>query len=198
MIGNIKTLAYPVVILAAGFSDRMGMMKPLLRFNENETFLSYIISEYEKLNSAEIILVTNETVIAAIEKVSLKNVKIVINKNPSSGRFNSIKIGLNTLKTKDACFIHNADNPFVNHSLLYKMTMSVNDKNYVVPVYKGKGGHPVLIGQTVIKHICKQKQTEADLREILKLFERINIRTTDEKILYNINTKKDYNNYFRK
>lgn len=198
MIGNIKTLAHPVVILAAGLSDRMGMMKPLLRFNEKETFLSHITAEYKKLGSSEIIIVTNKSVVAAIDKTSLKKEKIVINKNPSSGRLNSIKIGLNALKKKNACFIHNADNPFVNQPLLHKMTLSVNDNNIVVPVYKGKGGHPILVGRKAIKYICKQKQTDMDLREILKCFERINVQTTDEKILCNINTLDDYNKMFYK
>ncbi|MFH0865326.1 MAG: NTP transferase domain-containing protein [Bacteroidota bacterium] len=196
MIGNIKTPAFPVVILAAGLSERMGLMKPLLKFNEKEIFLSHIIAEYEKLGSQEIIIVTNETVVNEIDKTSLRNAEIVINKNPASGRLHSIKIGLNLLKTKNACFIHNTDNPFVNQPLLHKMTLSVNDNNIVVPVYKGKGGHPILIGRKVIEHICKQKQTDADLRELLKYFERINVQTTDEKILCNINSMEDYNKYF--
>lgn len=198
MIGNIKTLAYPVVILAAGLSERMGIMKPLLKFNEEETFFSHIIAEYEKFGSHEIIIVTNETVFASIDKTGLRNVKIVINKNPSSGRLSSIKTGLKALKTQNACFIHNADNPFVNHSLLHEMSLPVSENDIIVPEYKGKGGHPILIGRKAIKYICKQKQTDSDLREILKLFERINIQTDDKKILYNINTKEDYNKYFGK
>jgi molybdenum cofactor cytidylyltransferase len=198
MTGNIKTLNPPVLVLAAGLSERMGTMKPLLKFDEKDTFLSHIIAEYEKFGSKEIIVVTNEKVVNVISETVLENIKIILNKNPLSGRLGSIKLGLKALKTKGACFIHNTDNPFVNSGLLMEMASMSNDENYIVPVFKGKGGHPILIGRKAIEHVNSLKQADADLREILKSFERINAQTTDERILYNMNTMEDYNKYFKK
>lgn len=198
MTENIKISAHSVVILAAGLSERMGFLKPLLKFDEFDNFLSHIVSEYEKIAIPEIIVVTNEAVRVAIGEKKIGNAKIIINKNPGLGRFGSIKIGLNEVKKKNACFICNADNPFINTALLIKMASKVKEENYIVPEFEGKGGHPILMGCKVMEAICKQKQNDVDLREVLRPFERMNITTDDERILYNINTKEDYNYYFRK
>lgn len=198
MTGNIKTIASSVVILAAGLSERMGVMKPLLRFDERQTFLSHIYSEYKKLGPAEIILVTNESVVSAIDKECFGNANIIINKNPSEGRLQSVKIGLEALNKNDACFIHNVDNPFVNAELLIEMSKKVNNGNYIVPVFNGKGGHPILVGKRAIEYICLQKKPDMNLREVMNVFDRVNVNTSDARILCNVNTLEDYYTYFNK
>ncbi|HNW98492.1 MAG TPA: NTP transferase domain-containing protein [Bacteroidales bacterium] len=196
MSENDNKISSSVVILAAGLSERMGKMKPLLSFNNNKTFLEQIISQYQKFNSSEIVVVTNNYVNENLKLSVYKNVKIIINHTPSLGRMSSIILGINALTEKKCCFIHNVDNPFVNIDLLEKLQLFINDENYVTPVYNDKGGHPILIGKNALEKISVQKIEDADLREIFKPFKRKNVQTDDEKILYNINTIDEYKKYF--
>lgn len=186
----------PVIVLAAGLSERMGMMKPLLKFSGDETFLEHIVEAYRKYGASEIMVVTNKVVSDKIKKI--KNLKIIINAEPQLGRMGSVILGLSALKNKNSCFIQNCDNPFVNVSLLKDIEINLKEDNYVTPSYKGKGGHPILLGEKVIAYICEQKKPDAELRELLKQFKRKNVETDDEKILCNINTIEDYNFYFGK
>lgn len=198
MIKDSCPKASPVVILAAGLSDRMGMMKPLLKFNWDRTFLEHIVKEYESYGSSEIIVVTNDTVYEKIKTENFKKVKFIINKEPQHGRMSSVIMGVSALTIKNRCFIHNCDNPFVNISLLRKLEKKLGQGDYIVPVYERKGGHPILISGKVINKILKEQLVDSDFRDVLKAFIRENTETSDNKILCNINTLEDYKKYFCK
>jgi len=186
------------LILAAGFSNRMGQCKAFLSFEKGKTFLEKIIEEYTKFGISEIIVVINKN----FENEMIMNPflrdkpKFVINLNPENGRWSSILIGLNALKRKNSCYIQNIDNPFVTTDLLFNLETKINIDNYVVPVIKGKGGHPILIGHEIIKSILSIDETDRDLKEFLIRFKRTEVETNDKNILVNINTLEDYKKIF--
>jgi len=122
--------------------------------------------------------------------------EIVINDHPEKGRLSSLKIGLKELANTAACYIQNADNPFVTAELLESMDRLTEPDAYVVPVYQQKGGHPVLIGSKIIDYICNYEKDDDDMRQMLSNFRRIEVKTEDIKILANINTMEDYKEYF--
>jgi len=188
------------IILAAGFSNRMGQCKALLSFDKEKTFLEKIIEEYIKFGTSEIVVVINKT----IENELINNahfdekVKFVINHKPEIGRWSSIITGLKELKNEGNCFIQNVDNPFVTSELLVDIDKNINADNYVVPVFKAKGGHPIIIGHEIIKNILTFDDTDRDLKEYLTKFKRTEVEVNDENILININTMEDYMKYFRR
>jgi molybdenum cofactor cytidylyltransferase len=189
----------PVIILAAGSSDRMGQPKPFLKWDKHTTFLEKLIMEYSSFEAREIIIVMNRE---GYEKVKTETpaiveyAKIVINEHPEKGRLSSIKLGLQYLKADKACYIQNADNPFVTSELLDAMDHLVESDACVVPIYQQKGGHPVLIGSKIIDYILSFEKDDADFRELLNNFRWIEVETDDKNILANINTLDDYKNYF--
>ncbi|NTW32149.1 MAG: NTP transferase domain-containing protein [Bacteroidetes bacterium] len=188
----------PVLILAAGFSNRMGQSKALLAFDKDKTFLEKIIEEYIKYGSSEIIVVINKNIEKEIIKnqILIENTRFVINKNPENGRWSSILTGLKILGKKNNCFIQNVDNPFVSADLLFDMETKISFDNYVAPVFKGKGGHPILLGNEIIKNILAMDETDRDLKGFLKKFNRTEVETNDKNILVNINTIDDYKKIF--
>jgi molybdenum cofactor cytidylyltransferase len=190
--------AFPAVILAAGLSERMGSMKPLLMFGGKQTFLDRIVQRFREYGSKEIIIVVNKEVQKKISKGFSEEMKIILNENPTTGRMDSLKLGIGALKDKTGCFIHNADNPFINPDMLEAMINKFEDGSYIVPVVNGKGGHPVLISSKIIKQITIDKVKHEDFRLILSGFKRINLETQDEKVLCNINTLEDFRRYFGK
>ena len=191
-----------VIILAAGMSSRMGILKPFLKWDNHKTFLEKIIETYYSFSfeASQINLVLNpegykfiQTELPEIAEYA----EIFINDHPERGRFSSLKLGLQNLSKSSSCYIQNVDNPFVTDELLESMDKLTKPDSYVVPVYQGKGGHPVLIGANIITQLLSYDDTDHDLKDILVKFRKIEIETTDINILVNINSQEDYQKYFK-
>lgn len=191
-----------VIILAGGKSERMDYPKPYLIYNDT-TFIAKIISEYEKIGCSKITVVINKDFfvspwISYLNSLSSKT-EFLVNHSPKLERFYSIKLGIEAIhKTCDYCFIQNIDNPFVDEKLLTTLIENRNDNGFALPVYKGKGGHPILISKKVIDYINERESIDLNLKDVLRLFDRKEVNVSREDILFNINTPKDYNRYILK
>lgn len=194
-----KSLYFPVIILAAGLSERMGGMKPFLKWDSETSFLEKIISEYLSYGTTQITVVMNnagsrlffeDDIRACVKK------NIVINKYPEKGRFGSLKAGFAKLICSGPCFIQNVDNPFVTAELLSQMAKLIRPGTYVSPVFEGKGGHPLLIGDIIVRELMRIDDYNYNIKETLKKYKRTELETRDSRILANINTAEDYADYF--
>ena len=192
---KLKNQARPsVVILAAGLSERMEKPKHGLMFSEDKTFLEHIISVYQKYSVSSIIIVLNESFKPS--QIDFDNsVKTVINHNPEFGRFHSIQLGLKETKNA-AVFIQNVDNPFVNPGLLMGLQDNLKDHDFVVPVFEGRGGHPIFLSRQTVESITKDYDKESHFNEVLKSFNRKDVVVNDPYVTVNINTSDDYQKYF--
>lgn len=190
----------PVVILAGGNSDRMNIPKVFLPFNIKKSFIEKIVKEYFEFNCNEIIIVLNKNFSDnPIIKILVKSydIKLILNEHQELGKFYSLSLGISILRNQSFCFIQNVDNPFISVSILTKMYNRKNLHSYVTPVYKGKAGHPVLIGKTIIERLKAEKNLDANLRDILHEYNRVTISGINSKILANINSVEDYKKYFK-
>jgi molybdenum cofactor cytidylyltransferase len=192
---------FSVVILAAGNSTRMGVPKFSLRFNSKHTFIEHIAHEYHDLGCKEIIIVMNESGNSFIKESALdfpENVKVVVNKHPEWDRFYSVKIGLQNLSKILPVFIVNVDNPFVNLEIIQALLNEKDNADYIHPTYMGKGGHPVLLNEKILKDIINEKQNQLHFREYLNDYSKLIVKVDDENVLVNINTPEGYHYYFNK
>ena len=163
------------LILSGGKSQRMGFPKAFLKFNEEQTFIEKIASEFINFGCEKIIIVMNNDNISHINSVNpeiLSKIETVVNPNPESGRFSSIKTGLEKLKDSENVFIHNIDNPFVCRETLELLYKNFNNCDFCVPVFENKGGHPIIIGKNIIKDSFNQL-SDTNLKEFLRDFKRI-------------------------
>tara|TARA_B100001094_G_scaffold272997_1_gene279148 strand:+ start:251 stop:847 length:597 start_codon:yes stop_codon:yes gene_type:complete len=85
----------PVVILAAGASNRLGRPKAFVEV-AGKTLLLHIVERFQKLNCYPIVVVTNQDCLfqATLES---KESTVVLNSNPKLGRTGSIQLGLSTI-----------------------------------------------------------------------------------------------------
>ena len=188
-----------VIILAGGGSERLKYPKPFLLFSPRVTFIEKLISVYFGFGCRKIITVINskyfdEEYFFKLKKFS--NAAFVINGHPEFGKFYTLKLGISKLSNEKYCFIQNIDNPFTNLSLLNRLYTAKSPDGYIAPVFKGKGGHPVLNGQRIIQGIKKERSNDKNLRVFLNEYQRIETPTNFEKITANINTLNDYRKYF--
>lgn len=190
----------PVIILAGGNSDRMNIPKLFLPFNSKITFIEKIVKGYIDFNCEEIIMVLKKNLLDSpiIKKLAKSyDIKLILNEHQELGKFYSLSLGISILRNQNYCFIQNVDNPFISVSLLKKMYSKRNIDSYVIPVFKEKAGHPVLIGKTIIERLKKEKNLNANLRDILHEYNRISFTVIDSKILANINSVEDYKKYLK-
>lgn len=190
---------FSAVILSSGLSERMGHPKALLRWDDSANFLEHIIREFEQAGCCSIVCLINEITEPYFGKIRVpNNVKFLINHHPDKGRFYSIRTGLIELTDSPFCFIHNVDNPFVNIDIIRKLLSKINPDSWCSPVFKGQGGHPVLISKPIIGNILDTENTETRLSDILNQFPKIKVEMDNDFVLRNINTSEDYKFYFGK
>jgi len=81
------------IVLAAGESRRMGMLKPLLRFGET-TFLEQIVGVLRQCNVGGITVVLGSQAEAIRASTDLSGVNVVINRDYRDGQLSSLIAGL--------------------------------------------------------------------------------------------------------
>ncbi len=132
------------IILASGFSARMGKDKLLLDI-EGEKLIEKAIKTGKKSNLDEIILVYRKAEVGKIGKEY--DIKTVYNKKPDLGQSESVKLGvLNSKeKTKGYMFLM-GDQPYLNYKTINKIIKKFNKKRnfIIVPYYAGAKGNPVI------------------------------------------------------
>ena len=185
------------VILSSGLSERMRQPKALLKWNQSLTFIGKIIGEFERFGCERIVCMINETTELPCSKLVVpQNVKFVVNHHPEWGRFYSIRTGLSEVTGSDYCFIHNVDNPFVNNDTIEKLYSQRSKQRWCSPVFNGKGGHPVLIPDQIIKSIVEKQELNTTLADVLNNYPVVKIEMDDDSIHRNINTPEGYEHYF--
>ncbi|MBE0649432.1 MAG: NTP transferase domain-containing protein [Bacteroidales bacterium] len=196
-----KPETYTALILAAGYSGRMGKLKGFLPFDEKRIFLEKIVSEYLTFGCRQVGVVLNEQGMRLYEKMPLQhknNITAILNPAPEKERFFSLQTGLKALKPAGAVFLHNVDSPFLKQEVLQYLADNFHKQAYVVPTYQDEGGHPVLLSQEIVKALTEAPDYDQNLRVFLQNFAQIKVPVNDPGILTNINSPEEYEQYFGK
>jgi len=181
-----------VLILAAGFSNRMGVNKALLKFNKDYTFLDQLVSQYQLTEINKITIISQNDSLPIHSSIFSKKIQFVKNEYPRLGRSYSIHLGLQSFKSFDFVFIQNIDNPFTKSELLILMISQARSNIALVPQVKSKNSHPILIPQTLCEKIMNERAKSFDFRDLFTKFSKRYIQWDEENIRANINTMKEY------
>ena len=188
------------IILAGGNSDRMGYPKPFLVYN-GKNFLRTIVEIYSSAGLKKIFVVLNKKFCAPHWEMHLKPIRllttIIENPYPELGRAYSLKLALEKINGLDFCYIQNVDQPFVTKKIIDHLWQNQFASGYTSPTFKGKAGHPILISKLIIEKLRSAISYDFNVRHILYQFPVRMIEVEDEKILWNINTKQDYEKYIQ-
>lgn len=146
------------VVLAAGLSRRMGVQKLLLPFG-NKTVIGHIIDQLLASTVDEIHVVVGHQAERISRELSGQAVSIVNNPNYKSGMLSSVRCGLQSLPEKcRAVMVVLGDQPSITTELIDQMLQSfaTTEKSILVPLYKGKRGHPILFSSLYRDEILTQ------------------------------------------
>ena len=183
------------IVLAAGESRRMGRPKLLLPYGDKtiiETVVQNVVSS--RADGAVVVLGGHGQEIE--EKVRSFAVKRVINRRYQEGMLSSVKRGLLALpaSARAAVFIL-ADQPEVASSVIDLMieVYCREKKGIVLPVYRKKRGHPLLIDLKYRREI-ESLSPDIGLRGLLREHrdDILEVRVSSPAVLKDIDNPDDY------
>lgn len=129
------------IILASGFSSRMGEDKLLLELNGEVIIESVIKAALDSDLDKVIIVYRQEKVKDIGDKY---NIETILNENADLGQSESIKTGVSTIKEESHYMFIMGDQPFLKPAIVNKLIESfkASDKNLMIPYYDGRKGMP--------------------------------------------------------
>ena len=183
------------ILLAAGQSKRMDGENKLTKEIQGIPLIKRSVKNIIASAVDELIIVLGYQK-EIIEKLIDKNekIKFVFNKNFESGMASSIKTGLNHLsENTTAFFICLGDMPMVNSDIYNQLIKSRNQKNIIVPTYKGQQGNPVLFDKSMKEKIM-DITGDVGAKKILELNKDkiLNLEINDQNISKSFNTQDDF------
>jgi molybdenum cofactor cytidylyltransferase len=187
----MRTAQYAVIILAAGYSSRMGSFKPLIKLG-GVTITERLISNYRAQNIA-VYLVVGWQKDELLSVVHRPDINIVENPGYAEGMFSSIKAGLGAIKKQafQAVFVQPVDVPLVRAYTLKQLmtTYNANPAAILYPGFDRKRGHPPIIAAHLIEGILNWTG-KGGLRGFLQTHEDLakEVGLPDSNILFDIDT----------
>ncbi|AJA46431.1 molybdenum cofactor cytidylyltransferase [Clostridium pasteurianum DSM 525 = ATCC 6013] len=175
------------IILAAGFSSRARTFKMALDFKGKTVIERSVDSMKSCCSKIYVISGYRREIIEEILK-GYEDVDVVFNENFKEGMFSSVKAGIKKLRG-DKFFLTPGDYPAVKEDT-YKALLTLS-KDVVIPTFKGKKGHPILMNTPVAREILSS-DNYSNLKEftISKGFSTVEVQ--DMGILRDIDTIQDY------
>jgi molybdenum cofactor cytidylyltransferase len=183
------------IVLAAGESKRMGFPKMLLPIS-GKTMIENVIVNVAESVSDGILVVLGSSKEKILDLVCKYNVTHCYNENYKEGMLSSVQCGFRNLQSDiDAVLVFQGDQPFIASSVIDNVISAYRSsgKGIVMPVFKGKRGHPLLLDRKYRDKIEKLDAGEG-LRSIAYLYSNdvLEVETTDPGTLRDFDTYNDY------
>ena len=115
------------IIMASGFSRRMGKNKLLMKYND-KFLIEYTLDIISKFDFKEKIIVTQYEKIKEIGENL--NFKVVINKQPNNGISESIKLGIKNCDKSEGYMFFVSDQPLLDKNDIEKLISKNMKKEY--------------------------------------------------------------------
>ena len=177
------------IVMASGFSKRMGLNKLLMKYND-KFLIEHTLEKISQCDFAEKIIVTQYE---EIEKLT-DNFKVVINENAHKGQSESIKLGVKSSEKCDGYMFFVADQPLINQKDIEKLirVFRENKDFIVIPKYKEKHGNPVIYPSLYKEEILRLEGDKGG-KSIIKSSNKIKYVEVEEDTLFDIDNKDDFN-----
>lgn len=180
------------ILLAAGKSDYMKELKPMLKLGQT-TMIQKEIDTLRQAGITPIVVVTGYQAEALEKHIAHRGAVCVRNKRyETSQMLGSVCMGLRYIQKKvDRVLLFPSDVPLVSAETIQRMADAPG--SIAVPVYQGKSGHPVMLEKTVFSHVLSYKG-DGGLRGAMETWEEgtTSVELEDQGVLLDTNTQGDY------
>ena len=178
------------VILAAGYSSRMGDFKPLLQLG-GRTLVEHTVTLFRNAGVDHIIVVTGHKEDEVAAEAARLNVETVSNADYDEGMFSSVCAGISKLPELDAFFVLPVDIPLIRSSTVQTLLEAETNEGVIYPCFDTERGHPPLISSHVIPAILKH-DGQGGLKRVLEQFPGLDVPVWDKGILLDADTQEDF------
>jgi len=183
------------VILAAGKSERMGRVKPLLPWGK-QTLIEAIIVRVARSRAKEVFIVLGAGRDDIEQVIAKYHVGRVFNPDFGRGMLSSIQRGLEVVpRDARAVLFFLGDQPPPQPGMINRLidAYEKTGKGIVLPVHSGRRGHPVLIDLKYRNEIGTL-DPGIGLRQLMRNHPEdvLEVRTRSPRVLNDIDTPVDY------
>jgi molybdenum cofactor cytidylyltransferase len=192
MIGAVNLAA---IIPAAGRSQRMGHLKPLLRFG-SETMTERVVRVVREAGVDEILVVLGYSAERIIPHLEASGIAWVLNPEFDAGMYTSVKAGMQQLDGElDGFLVLPGDMPMVRSTTLQLLRdrFAPGQGRIVHPYYQGRRGHPPLVDAAYRQAILADHPS-GGLRELLARYPAATLQVDcdDPGVLIDVDTPEAY------
>lgn len=191
-----------IIILAAGQSSRMTQPKALLPLF-GKTLLEFQLDCVAKMGVVPLLVLGNymQEIRNAISDLDSR-AEIILNPHPNRGQFSSLKLALKKVGDSSV-FILPLDTPAPEAGLWKLLEGNLKEHDCVVPNFKQRGGHPVLLSSVFSRALLSEDIPEDEQRldlQIKKLdkHKHLSILCNHASILVDLDTPSDHEAYLKK
>lgn len=180
------------IIMASGYSKRMGENKLLLNY-KGKLLIEHTIDTVLQCDFLEVILVAREVKIIKIAKN--KGLKVIKNENAVKGISESIKLGIRNADESEGYMFFTADQPLLDVDTIKVLLSEFKEnKSYIfVPKYQGKRGSPVIFPEKFKKAFLELEGDVGGKTIINKHLDQVRfVSIKDHKKMFDIDTPEDY------
>ncbi len=183
------------MILAAGESKRMGEPKLLLPFGK-KTMIETVLDNVIRSKVDEVLVVLG----AGVEKIKNKirdyDLRITVNPHFQKGMLSSVQWGFQEISEKiQGVLVCLGDQPSISTEIIDRIIDAYKEtgKGIVVPAYKKRRGHPVLIDIKYLEEI-KSLSVDVGLRGVVYNHpeDTLEVEVDSPAILRDIDNPDDY------
>ncbi len=183
------------VILAAGESKRMRSSKMLLPFM-GRTIIECVIRNTlaSEVDSATVVTGGWKEDIGKV--IGRYDINIVFNENYGEGMLSSVRCGIRSLPAGcDAALVIPGDMPLITGDVINEVINSyiTSAKRIIIPVCKGRRGHPILVASDLFGEINRLDENEG-LRQLAQWYpgDIYETEIANDAILKDIDTITEY------
>lgn len=189
------------IILAAGESKRMKVPKMLLPFNGKPMIEKVIenVTGSEVFRTLVVLGSYRDEILGSISHLPISH---CYNENYKKGMLSSVQCGFKDLPLNtDAVLVFPGDQPFIEPDVINQIIGAYREtgKGIVIPVFRRKRGHPLLIDFKYKDVVAKLPEDEG-LRFLADMYKEdvLEVKTNSPGILKDFDTKEDYLNELNK
>lgn len=185
------------IILAAGFSTRMGRPKALLEL-DGRTFLERCVAALRGGGAEEIVVVTGAAHDAIANHARHRALHLLLQRNPhpEAGQYSSLRSGIAALKGSFSAAVVN----LVDHPLVAPATVAALVEMHrataaaiVLPSYQGRSGHPLLFGAPLFGEILSANPVDGTRGILRRHEEKVRYALVEDPgIRIDVDTPQDY------
>lgn len=180
------------IILASGYSRRMGRNKLLLQY-KGKMLIEHTIEVIKQGCFLEVAIVAREEEVIKIGKRN--GLKVIKNKNAVKGISESVKLGVTHTTETDGYMFFTADQPFLDKDTINGLIYEFKEASgyIIVPRCDGRRGNPVIFPYTFKEDFLKLEGDVGGKIIINKNLDKVKfVEIHDSTKLFDIDTNGNY------